>query len=327
MLDQNKSAIFQSQKSLSDQLDQIENSLGKVGLGMGHDVFDILHQMDEAYFRMQDLSRKGITFKGEEGQFENIGRNLKKDAGIFLREAGGIRVLNAERVKVKPEQERWWWYLDQLQTEKRKGSLKRFGISLGIAVCVFVVLGLIYRFFLAPDPKVIAAIEASQNAQADASNGDLDKALIEVNNGLEVVPDSSDLWVMKGIILESLGRTDESQQAFAKAQQLINDQETFLLTKAQDYLIIGQNDQTIAAAQAALAINSESSKAYLILGSAYENNKDFTNAMAAYEKASTVGDASNDPTTVAQARIKLAYLMQAMPILNQATTPASTPTP
>lgn len=124
-----------------------------------------------------------------------------------------------------------------------------------------------------------------------------------------------------------MGRKDEAEQAYAKAQQLINDPEMFLLTKAQDYLVIGQNDLTIATVQEVLKINPNSSKGYLMLGSAYENNKDFANAMQAYQKASEVGDAADDPTTVAQARIKLAYLMQAMPLFNQSTTPATTPTP
>jgi tetratricopeptide (TPR) repeat protein len=98
---------------------------------------------------------------------------------------------------------------------------------------------------------------------------------------------------------------------------------------AQNYSNLFQPVLAQANSEAAIEINPQSAYAYLILGQALEDQRDQVGAYQAYEKASALGNETEDPTITAQARMKLGILMQSMSMNNlsgdQTLTPTGTP--
>jgi predicted Zn-dependent protease len=140
------------------------------------------------------------------------------------------------------------------------------------------------------------------------------------------VPDSPELLIYKAAILEAMGNNVEAGTVYTKAQSIIQNDEIFTLNRAQVYLVMNNAADTIAILEEYVLENRSSAKAFLLLGTAYELQNDQVKAIEAYEMASEVGNQIEDSTTVAQARIKLAMLMQSFG-LNQleTVTPELTP--
>lgn len=195
-----------------------------------------------------------------------------------------------------------------------------------IAAVVIGFAVLIYRLFLTPDPKVIAVMNAQQSVERYFAENDLDQALIEVDKGLTEVPDSAELLIFKATILEAMGKTDESAAIYTQAQSILQNAEIFTLTRAQVYLMMNNPAATSSLLEQYILEDPMSPKAFLLLGTAYEAQHDQLRAIDAYERASTVGNETEDPATVAQARLKLAMLMQAFGLPQMETgTPEPTP--
>ena len=57
-------------------------------------------------------------------------------------------------------------------------------------------------------------------ADALALVGKYHDALFSYDRSLELMPDSSSSWYCKGLILQKLGRSDEADKCFKKAEQL-----------------------------------------------------------------------------------------------------------
>jgi Flp pilus assembly protein TadD len=186
-------------------------------------------------------------------------------------------------------------------------------IRVGILIVALVGLGILYEAFLAPSPQDRARYEYESLASSLISGGDLEGALDQVEKGLAVVPGSTELLVLKGVLQQSLGRQVEAERTFADAQAAIADPKLFYLQRGQDYISVGNIDAAIADAQAALEVNPDSPEAYLLLGQGYEYLERFAEAVENYEKASTLADQQNRPDLTALARIRLAYLMQRGP--------------
>ena len=313
-------------RNLNDLLDTIENKLGRLSFGLGSDAFSILDDLDAAKKRLDQANLQGTDTRAETAQFESICAALRKDAGQFLRQVGGPSGLAAQREKKNSPEEHWWWYLDEVYVQSQKQSLLN---SLRIVMIAAVVIGvavLIYRLFLTPDPKVIAVMNTQQSIEQYFTENDLNQALIEVDKGLGEVPDSPELLIYKAAILEAMGKAEEFASLFKQAQAIIQDAEIFTLNRAQVYLMMNKPEAASGLLEQYILEDSMSAKAFLLLGTAYEVQNDQLRAIDAYEKASTVGNETEDSATVAQARIKLAMLMQSFG-LPQIETGTPEPTP
>lgn len=313
--------------NLSDLLDQIENIQGRIGLGIGKKGLDLLILCDRCSERFSQLEQQGVEVRAEKAQFEHITETYRKQAGQFLRDAGGLKALEPLRSTTNPPEENWWWWPERIVAEQRLVSLKGFLRHALIVAAVLLVVVVAYQVFLKPDPKTIAVLNAGQNAQQSMSEGDQAQALADVEKGLAVSPQDPDLLILKGSILSlDESKASDSKAAFDLAEKVINDRELYYMSRAQTYYIIGQVERSKADIQTAIEINPKSAKAYLILGQDLETSGDQQGAYAAYQKASDYG--GNDATTVAQARIKMGMLLQSMGLFPEtlgAPAPSATP--
>ncbi len=296
--------------SLSAFLDSIENKLGKLSAGQKEQALSVLEDLDEAKRRIAQAEEQGAWVKAEKAQFDSICASLKTGAGQFLRQLGGASELTAERARRNPPRENLWWYLDEIDAAARRRTVLKAVRSGAILLVVIAVIVLVYRLFLAPDPKLIAVVNAQQSADQYFGQNDLEKALAEVEKGLETVPDSPDLLIYKAAIYEATGRAAEAAGLFAKAKELLGDDENFTLARAQVYLMMHRPADAEAVLNDWIGVRPQSARAYLLLGQTYEDLGDQFKALESYEKSSELANQDQDSTTAAQARIKQAMLMQ-----------------
>ncbi|GAP06593.1 protein containing TPR repeat [Anaerolinea thermolimosa] len=312
--------------SLNKRLDEIENHLGRLSINEEMDVFAIFQELDEVKQQLDDGEKRGLALKAEQAQWDGILATIKRDAGELLRKAGGKSSLQSARNQKGVPPDHWWWYLDEYLAEERRKRfyhILRLGIILGAVLALVVIL---YQKFFAPDPKVIAEVTAKQNAEQALMEKDIQAALKEVEEGLKQSPESMDLLMLKAGILEAQGKTNEAKALFTELEKRAKNPEAFALSKAQTYMLLNRLGEAIDVLNGLIAQEPDSAKGYLLLGQAYELMGDQLQALQTYEKASEVGERVNDPTTVAQARIKMGMLMQIMglPTLDQAA-PTNTP--
>jgi tetratricopeptide (TPR) repeat protein len=139
-------------------------------------------------------------------------------------------------------------------------------------------------------------------------------ALSEVEQALAVAPGDANLLTFKGVLQQKLGQNAAAEQTFAAAEAVFGNRETFLLTRGQTYLRMGQGEAALADAQAAITLNPKSAIGYLLFGQANEALENYQEAIAAYQQAGTLADAQNNPQIAAIARMNLATLMQRLPL-------------
>lgn len=300
-------------KSLGALLDQIDNLLGKLGLGYGSEAFEILSLIDRANERVKQAETQGLAIPSEEAQFNSIIENFRKQSGAFLHEIGGVSALEPVRQIANPPEANWWWWPERIVSRKRTVTAKSYLRSGGIILAVLAVLVIVYQLFLQPDPRTIAVQRAIQSAQLIAGEGDLQKALSEIDKGLTAAPDDPELLIMKGCLLSlTIGQEQEAQAVFAQAEKIVANQEMYLLQRAQTYFVFNKLDYAQNDAQEAVNLNPKSAKGYLILGQIFESQREIDKAYAAYEQASTLAGEVDDSVVAAQARIKMGMVMQLM---------------
>jgi len=314
-------------QNIESQLDEAEKILGRLSFGAGEGALQVLDLLDQAKQRLDQLTVQENSPRAERAQFESVCSTLRKEGREFLKQIGGAGVLRAKREVAQPPRENWWWYLDEELAAAQRLSMLRTLRTTGIVLVVLLVAVVIYRVFFSPDPKVIAVVDAQQNADLQLNDGKLEDALATIDAGLAKVPDSADLLIYKAVILQELGRTAEAQPIFEQAQRLMNDQEVFLLSQAQILNMMNQPQKAVDLMLGLIQEKPDSGRGYLLLGQAYESMGNQQDAMSAYGQAAAVGEANGDSTTTAQARIKMAMLMQVIGLPEMGLTPSPTSSP
>lgn len=302
----------QPARTVGDELDRLEVRAGKIGLITSAQAFELLSRLDTVYHAIQQLDLDGQSRKIAEAQFDGIVSRLHTEAGQFVRDLGGVQELQKAREKINPPPEYVWWYLDQHLNEKRRTSLRKILIVGGIILTLVIALVVVYNAFLAPDPQVVAVYTHQQTAQDFLMKGELVQALEEVDKGLEIKTDDPDLLVVKGIILEKMGRFDEAAEIFTTAEMITAAREVFLVARGQAYLMSGQPEKGLADAQEAIQLNPSYTQAYMISGQAHELLLENNAAMDDYEKAFEAAEKAEQVELQAIIRTRMAMLLQMM---------------
>jgi tetratricopeptide (TPR) repeat protein len=294
--------------TIGDDLDRIEVRVNKLSLNSPDQSLSVLYDLDCVYEKIQSVSLE-TSKKALNTQLDGILAKLHQEAGLFIRDLGGLHVLVEARDKENPPLEHTWWYLDQFLANRRKAAVRRITINGGIIVLVLVLLATLYQVFLAPDPQVVARYSLEQEARDQLLGGNLEQALKDINAGLENFPSDATLLILKGVVLDGLGRQEEAQQIFSLVQESTQP-ETFYLSRGHDYLMANQVEKSLADSQAVLKINPQSAQAFLLTGQAYESLKQYDEAIKAYDDAYQAADRAKQYELAAMARTHTAMLMQ-----------------
>ncbi len=304
-----RSPVYTTAEELRETLSQLESALGKLAYSSREDVARIPSLLDRAYDLLEQLLRAGAEVEAEQVRFETASRQLRSKGPLFLRKIGGAAALQAARSTPPPDEHRWWWYIDREVAGQRWQQLRRAGWMLLAAVVIFALLSALYVRLLAPDPKLVQMLTYQRQAEQLALSGDYEAALEAINLALGLVPDDAESLVLKGALEVILGQMDEADAAFAAAEQLYGDRETFLATRGQTYIYLSELELAMADAQALLDLNPKSAYGYYLEGQVHQSRREFRAAQDSYELASTLAHQSGDAELEALIRVHLADLI------------------
>jgi tetratricopeptide (TPR) repeat protein len=245
-------------------------------------------------------------------QIDAILARLQNEANTFLRDLGGKEALRRLRVERTPPAENSWWFLDEWLAQRRRESTRKNLRSLGITAMVLVILAVLYQAFLAPDPALLAQLRHEQSSRDALMTGNFAEALAQVEQAEQYDPQNVELLVLKGVILQLSGKTEQAGPVFNQAEQAAESREYFLLTRGQTYLMAGDLDAAMADVDMVLAENPQSPSGYLLVAQVYENQGEYLRAYDSYQQSSSLANAQEQPEIAALARTRLAYLVQIM---------------
>lgn len=296
-------------------LKDLEKNISRLSESGAISALEIPILFDQADELINELRAKGTNISSELGQFKTLSAQLQRKKGDFIHKIGGPQKLVETRQVRKPTEEQWWWFIDILWAENKKQKTIRLLRSL-LAAAILLSIGIfVYRRFFAPDPAVQASYGHQQDAENALIEGDLDIALEEVKNALKYTPEEADLYVLEGIIYESLGQEEDAEASYNFAKVFYANQENFYNRRAILYLMLGKPQRSLEDTGTALKINPESAIAYLYQGQSYEQLGEVNKAIQSYEKADNFAQQSDNIQLQAIIRINLsnAYQYISMP--------------
>ncbi|RME77432.1 MAG: hypothetical protein D6784_03685 [Chloroflexi bacterium] len=274
---------------------------------------DILRDMDRAVQLFADLQASGLDLTPEAGRFEAFQNRLRRSAGLLLRRLGGASALRRARPDPAPDPAtHWWWYIDELVARQRRQTLRRLAIVAGVVLVILAGVWLVFQTILAPDPLVVARVEAENEANFALEAGDMQAALAALDAGLEKVPNDPNLLLFKAVLLDALGQPEQAAPLLVQARQAITDPVAFNLHRAQLEMRVDLPAQAEQHIREVLEKVPDSANGWLLLAQSLEAQQKYPEAVAAYQKASELAEAQNNEEIVVLARVSLAQLQMKM---------------
>lgn len=305
-------------------LDTVEQQLGALGRSSADEAIQIPALLDEITTLLADLTGKGGVFLAEESRLRTVVAQLEKNAAKFMAAVGPERLGQARPADVPASH--WWWRLDDVVATQRRTERQRL-LRLGaIAAGVVILVVVVYRLFFAPDPSVVERTARLNNASLLVEQGDFEGALAEVQLAQTAVPDDPYPILLEGAYREQLGEPEQAEQAFGRAKLLYEDENTFLLERAQAYMAVGQADPALEDIAAVLARDPRSAVAYYLRGLVEQGQDRIVEAHDSFAMASTLADEAGNTQLSAMARVQMAYLSQRVGIPSSYG-PTATPSP
>ncbi len=298
--------------TISAQLEQLENQLGKLDINNSILAKNILLLFDSIQKRLKDEFSEKPLPTTYQVQWDYLQTRLKKQAATLIHAIGGVEALKSIRSQQNWQKENWWWQLDSYLASQRKKNAKKVVLILGIVTTVLLALVAAYQIFLAPPPEVKARIKHEYAADRHIENGEYETALQELDLALGFAPGDYQLLVQKGVVYLKLKNLSEADLAFNEALKNADSPEFYYLEKAQDELVIGLNEEGALDAKNAIQANPQSAQGYLYLGQAYEYLGNLTEAYSMYETASALADQQGDAQLIATIRMRMGMMMQSM---------------
>lgn len=269
----------------------------------------LLRDLDQAYYLFEKLRPTGLNLLAEEGRFQVVQGHYKDQARPILRALGGAAALSDYRPRPAPIRERWWWYIHELVATQQKRWV-RYGLTITLAI-VLVVGGIVLAFntILAPDPVVLVRFDIEQRALDAIDHQNYSLALEIVEQGQRELPEpDAGILILEGMLHDLSGQSIEAEQTFEQAMLLLDDPLIFHLALAQLYLRADHPEDGRLEARAAIALNEESARGWLLLGQAFEAQEERFKAVLAYEKAGSLAFDQGENEIVVMARLALSRL-------------------
>ncbi len=270
---------------------------------------DLLASLHEAHRMADRLERDspGIDLRPERARLSGLDERALRNARSLVKALGGMAAFEQFRQQFDAQPDDLWWQLDAKIALDRRRLVQRL-VTTGVVLAALGVIVFLARDILFPYNPVSDAVS---NAGVKLDAGDLPAALAEVEAGLDIVPDSAELLVWKGILLRLMGDEAGSAEAFGQARQYARDEVEFYLMRGQAWIRVGRYDDVIADADAALAIAPNSAEAYYLRATGHEGKGDVFQAMMDVDRSAQLAQDAGNDALYALARYRYAMLMQA----------------
>jgi tetratricopeptide (TPR) repeat protein len=234
---------------------------------------------------------------------------LRRKAGRLVGQVGRARLAQA-RAERKPDPAHRWWFLDEAIAAERRQTVRRLALILGTAAVVLLAIGFALRMLFPVNPKVAAVVEAHQAAERQLGVGDLAGALAEFDRAAQVAPDSPEVHVWRGVLLDKLGRSAEATQSFNLARSLLPDEPEFRVLRGQAYLALSDLDAALVDGQAAVTAQPDLIQAHLVLGNVYEAQGKTRLALIELQQVAELARAQHQDSLYVLAQSRVGYLLQ-----------------
>lgn len=226
-----------------------------------------------------------------------------------------IRILNKglknssllSKASSYPE-EFWWWHIPEIVERGKKIRLKKSFTLAGIIGTIIIVLVLFFTFYKTPEEELLNATSKIDKLVEEKKYDVAEKEAIQL---IEKFPNRVEPWIKLGIVQEIKGSSN-AFKTFEKAKKLCKSEDEFYLQRATEYLRGGKLEKAEKDINEILKKNNEHPQALYVLGSIYEEQGKFYDAIAVYKKIDSLGD-KVDPQIVAMSKIRLSLLLQKIP--------------
>jgi len=268
------------------------------------------------YFRS-----KNADLEPEETRLGNFDSLLKKQSRLLVKVTGKKAFID-QRAALNPPADHWWWWLDIEYEKNQKKVIQKNLLNLGI---FFGIIFLVYFFFLRLPPQERRYLDLNSSIEKlieqslietdhEAVKKIYNDIIQECEQALVLFPERPIPLVIKGAILEKLNNLSESQASFNQALVLYPSQEDFLLDQATWYFRLGLKDQAKKSLTAILKENPDSIGAINLLGTIYEEENNYVEALKAYSRVLELAENQNQITMIPVTKMKIAMLQLRLPM-------------
>jgi tetratricopeptide (TPR) repeat protein len=321
-------------EELHNSLRQAEATMTRLTEANAEQALDLITNLDRAKALIEQLIEQGARYPAAEIQRTEIiesflRRKMSKVADTLKRAGVSLEAVAAERAAVP---DGWWWHINDLQRQQQQAGVRKLATTAGIILLAVAVIAILMNTVFKPDPLATTRLDASESAERIyEETGDAEAAIEPINEGLakidEILQDREEqdetakieLWVLRGVLMETLGRDDEAAADFAQAEDV--DPWTMYANRLQYYLMLtGDTDKAIADGTAMIELRPEHPVGYMLLGDAYWTAGDTIMANTMYSQCEeyAMGDESYSEifVLVRQRQADLSQQMFVQPVTN-----------
>ena len=297
---------------LRDMIHDLETDLPDLDEA-GKEVIDFLRRRDQIEQEFSRLESENLDLRPEKTRIETIDNILSREANTIVgqaREAGGLQAVREEE---NPPESHWWWYLDEYVAEKRRKKIVKT-VTIVLSVLAVLVAGnfLMDKFFGLSSQEKEARIHINE-AEQQFREGSYQQAIKEYEKAVKITPSDGQAQTALGVLYELQGNMEKSQEAFEAAENAFDDRLEFLMTQAQTYMTAEQYDKALDKANAAIELDPESARAYLIRGSIYEKTDKRAKAIEDFQHSADLAQSAGQDALYVLAKMRLATLLQQAP--------------
>ncbi|MBN1286306.1 MAG: hypothetical protein JXB47_12985 [Anaerolineae bacterium] len=295
-------------EELSKCLEQAEEWSARLPQADAQQILEVITGLDGAQHWVDRLVANDARRPAEEIQrIETIESFLRKNVRLAVNRLEGAGVSLAQVAGARAyKPDAWWWHLPELRRQQQQQALRQLASSVGIGAVVIVIAIILLQTVFAPDPAVVARVNAVEAAQlAILEQDDPEAALHAIDGGLTEIErilaergEASDsfntveLLTWRGVILQELGHDAEAGAEFAKAEA--QDAWEMYANRAMAYRYLGKPEAALPDAQKLVELKPEHPASHLLLGDVYRDLNDSFAADEAYQKAEELAFASDE---------------------------------
>ena len=171
-------------------------------------------------------------------------------------------------------------------------------------------------------PPAMAAQQSAQQQSAHSTQqGQMDELVASLQQRMIENPDDSEGWIILGRSLKTMQRYAEAETALSNANRLVPDNPSIMVELAETMLFTsGQPEVTGEARElieAALAIDPDQQKGLWIMGMAFAQEGDDTQALAQWQRLLGQLDPASEPYQSVSQQIRLAQTRLGQPEATQ----------
>jgi|GEM_PF-1765741 Cytochrome c biogenesis factor len=270
----------------------------------------LIRLYDTIVSQLEAFKSQDYDLRPEESRLESIDARMQREARYIAR-----------RVRASGEVDSLanssgWRELREIADAQTKAQIKRMVITGGVLGAIFILVFVVLPW-LFPAPPRANTTTVSQYAMEQK----FDEALAFAEDQAQQVPEDPDIWIWLGALYERLGRTQDAEAAWVKANELINEVDfhnTRGIVRIQtgDY-VAAESDARFLIEQSEFAANG-----YYLLGQALSAQNKYQEAIEAFEEAARIAEETDNATIVVASKLELQTLLQRGPAMGLTPTPA-----